>query len=272
MTKINGKDSSVTLLPGSPPSDTVPQGERRVTCGTTGGANSRPNQVRSLTYISRHHMSSRVFILSILSVSFAWFLLFSGATDLSAQLVTNHFWSGMAGVCVLMVLFVVRTHGSAVRSLLRIPRDAAAHVVGSGLVHGVLWAALSVIGLLLLRAHVPLLGSYAERIFAVSSQVHVSISALLLILLIAPAEEMYWRGYVMDVMTDRVGSARAPLAMAALDAAVHAATGNILLVGAAAALGLQWGYLRRRTGSLVPCIVSHAVWDLIVFVLYPALF
>ena len=33
--------------------------------------------------------------------------------------------------------------------------------------------------------------------------------------------------------------------------------------------GLFWGWLYWKTGSLVPCILSHAFWTVAVFILWP---
>ena len=59
-----------------------------------------------------------------------------------------------------------------------------------------------------------------------------------------------------------------PLA-AAVYAVVHAGSGNPMLVLAAAVCGLFWGYLYLRTDSVLLVAVSHTVWDLAVFVVFP---
>ena len=44
---------------------------------------------------------------------------------------------------------------------------------------------------------------------------------------------------------------------------------NFMLLVAAAICGLFWGLIYQRERSLVPVIISHSLWDLIIFVLYP---
>ncbi len=51
--------------------------------------------------------------------------------------------------------------------------------------------------------------------------------------------------------------------------AVHLASGNIMLVLAAAVCGVFWGWLYLRYRSPVLNIVSHTLWDLAVFVVFP---
>ena len=52
-------------------------------------------------------------------------------------------------------------------------------------------------------------------------------------------------------------------------AGVHVISGNLMLVMAALTAGLFWGWLYWKTGSLVPCILSHAFWTVAVFILWP---
>ncbi|MFM8474022.1 MAG: lysostaphin resistance A-like protein [Candidatus Kapaibacterium sp.] len=219
-------------------------------------------------------MSTRTFATSIVLVAIAWFHLFSGATELSRSLVTHSFWPGISVVSVLMLLFVGtqrrNTLGTGWWRAPAVPSDTErGRLVLGGLVHGVLWATISVGGLIVMRTFVPWLHDEAERIFSLSAQVPGWMSSVLLVLLIAPAEELFWRGYVLAFLSQRVGAKHAPWFMAALDALVHTATGNILLVGAAGFFGLRWARLRERTGYLLPCVISHAAWDIIVFVIYP---
>jgi hypothetical protein len=42
-----------------------------------------------------------------------------------------------------------------------------------------------------------------------------------------------------------------------------------MLVLAAAVCGLFWGVLYLRTGSILLVAVSHTLWDIAVFVLFP---
>jgi len=88
----------------------------------------------------------------------------------------------------------------------------------------------------------------------------------------AAAEELFWRGY----LPGRVGLARPgappPAALtvvlpAVLYASYHAATigrlvgkisGVVVLTAGVLGAGLVWGWLRRRTGSVWPPLLSHS--------------
>ena len=52
-------------------------------------------------------------------------------------------------------------------------------------------------------------------------------------------------------------------------AGVHAWSGNFMLVMAALVAGLAWGLMVLRFRNLWPGLISHAIWDLVIFVLLP---
>lgn len=92
---------------------------------------------------------------------------------------------------------------------------------------------------------------------------------LLLALLIGPGEELFWRAWLQRRWQVRFGRRAGYLAASALYVLVHAASGNLMLVLAASVCGLFWGWIYMRTGSALLVAVSHAAWDLAVFVAFP---
>ncbi|MCX5878747.1 MAG: CPBP family intramembrane metalloprotease, partial [Deltaproteobacteria bacterium] len=51
--------------------------------------------------------------------------------------------------------------------------------------------------------------------------------------------------------------------------AIHLPTGTPVLILAALTCGLFWGGFYWATGSLVPVLVSHMLWDPFIFVILP---
>jgi uncharacterized protein len=93
--------------------------------------------------------------------------------------------------------------------------------------------------------------------------------ALRLATIIGPAEELYWRGTVQDELTRRFGRERGALASAAVYGGAHIVTGNPTLVGAATVAGAAWSALRALGVPMPALIVSHAVWDIWIFLVQP---
>ncbi|MDO4586322.1 MAG: CPBP family glutamic-type intramembrane protease [Planctomycetia bacterium] len=93
---------------------------------------------------------------------------------------------------------------------------------------------------------------------------------LLLLILIGPAEEIFWRGYVQRTLADLYGPNRAMFFSIGVYALVHLFSFNFMLLAAAAVLGCVWSFLFRLSPKTLPTlIVSHALWDTAVFVLFP---
>ncbi len=94
------------------------------------------------------------------------------------------------------------------------------------------------------------------------------------------AEELAWRGLVLDSLEGKLGALRAALVTSALWAFAHVPTiyrlgdelsgYNPLLVAAAFGCGLVWSFLRYRTGRLFPAVISHAIfsWAVVQFPLW----
>jgi CAAX protease family protein len=80
-------------------------------------------------------------------------------------------------------------------------------------------------------------------------------------LVIGPAEELFWRGFVQS----RTGYPTAT----ALYGGVHVVTENLTLVGAATIAGAYWGFLRAIGVPLGALVVSHVAWDIWIFLVAP---
>ena len=92
----------------------------------------------------------------------------------------------------------------------------------------------------------------------------------LLLLVIGPAEEIFWRGFVQRQLSLKLNPTWAFVLTTAIYALVHIWALNFMLVVAAAVVGGVWGLLYRLwPKSLWTLIVSHAVWDVVVFLIFP---
>jgi membrane protease YdiL (CAAX protease family) len=93
--------------------------------------------------------------------------------------------------------------------------------------------------------------------------------ALLLFLITGPAEELYWRGYLQKNLMVRFGQWQGWLGATIIYAAVHIWSGNFMLIGAAAVAGAFWGAMYWRLNNLAPVIISHSIWSMVVFAVFP---
>lgn len=114
-----------------------------------------------------------------------------------------------------------------------------------------------------------------DSIYAMKTGLPPGVIAALLLLVIGPAEEFFWRGYVQRTMAKLFAGRKYPqdlafLVTAIIYALVHVWSLNFMLIMAALVAGCFWGFLYRLCPkSLLALIVSHAIWDALVFVWMP---
>jgi membrane protease YdiL (CAAX protease family) len=97
-------------------------------------------------------------------------------------------------------------------------------------------------------------------------------AALVIVFATSPSEEVLWRGAVFARLTRRYGPGWRPLvATTVLYALFVGLSGNPALLLAALVCGAVWTRQRQVTGSIVPSLVSHALWSLLMFLYIPGL-
>jgi membrane protease YdiL (CAAX protease family) len=137
-----------------------------------------------------------------------------------------------------------------------------------GAVSGLGLYALSCAGAVLAR-QTPLWAGVQE-VTDLARGVPLAVAALLVVAVTSPAEEVLWRGAVFARATRRLGPGWRPVAATTgLYAAVVAFSGYLVLPLAALACGAVWARQRQVTGSLVPGVVSHALWALLLLLYVP---
>ena len=94
--------------------------------------------------------------------------------------------------------------------------------------------------------------------------------SVLLLFLIGPAEEIFWRGYIQERLSRRFSPNLGFLIATACYTLVHIASFNFMLIMASLVCGIAWGGLYRLFSHRFSAIIlSHAIWDAAVFVWFP---
>ncbi len=112
-------------------------------------------------------------------------------------------------------------------------------------------------------------GRQIDNIYATKSQSGQIFIGLALFLLIGPAEEIFWRGFAQHHLSLDYGETRGFLITAVVYTFVHIWSFNFILIMAALICGLFWGWLYKKYKSIWPCIISHAIWDVVIFIILP---
>lgn len=93
---------------------------------------------------------------------------------------------------------------------------------------------------------------------------------VLMLFIIGPAEEIFWRGYLQNSFSKRWNPDIAFLVTTVMYSIVHLPKFNFMLIMAAMVAGFVWGLAYRffpeKLGAI---IISHALWDCAVFIWFP---
>ncbi len=180
----------------------------------------------------------------------------------------DFWWWMSANAVVLSVLGLTLDCGFRREMADDLSRGWLAKLAG-GLISAVALGAVFAAGNLALRQVWPAAAGWIARVYELREGASAGRIGLLLLFVIGPAEEIVWRGVVQRGLVARLGPVAGIAAAVAAYTGIHLATGNPVLLLAAAVAGAAWGWMYHRWRSLTANIVSHAVWDVAVFVLAP---
>lgn len=92
---------------------------------------------------------------------------------------------------------------------------------------------------------------------------------IVLMLVIIPGEEIFWRGFVLKRLSKHLNVRTSIITSSILYASANIYSGSLLLLLTALIAGVFWGLLYTWKKSLPLVIVSHLIFDLCLFVLFP---
>lgn len=198
-------------------------------------------------------------IFAIIIAATFWFVMFSPWTK---EYVNFWITMGIAGVTlILMSAFFgkdLKKHFFFTRKDLLIGMGSAA------ILYGVFY-----LGDIFSKLLFDFAQDQVTRIYLMKEGENEWYLGLLLIFLIGPAEEIFWRGYVQRMLEPKYGGWTALIVTALVYALVHIWSFNFMLIMSALVCGTFWGLLYKYNKNLATLIISHALWDVSVFVLFP---
>ncbi len=210
-----------------------------------------------------HISLTRSLYPSLVTAALLWFVMFSPWT---APLV--NFWACMTASAVVLTSLALWFGGKAsmgAGSGTSLLKSLALGLVLATLLWGVFYVGDKVSQLIFSfsRAQVNL-------IYNIKGETSPTLIALLLLFVIGPAEEIFWRGYVQRTLAGRRSPLAAFVLTTACYTAVHLPSANFMLIMAAMVCGIFWGGLYwLMPNHLKAIIVSHALWDAAAFVWLP---
>jgi len=173
-------------------------------------------------------------------------------------------WSALGGAAVALGVAVLALDRPAPTALLR----PSPRLVLLGVTAGGLMAAATYLLYPVLARLVPFIATDTAQLYAAFRSPSRVVASMALVPVIV-GEELVWRGVVQAALVRRWGAWRGVTLAAVAYALVHAPLGSPVLVAVAFLCGLAWGALRATTASLVPTLVAHLLWNVLVLLWLP---
>jgi uncharacterized protein len=174
------------------------------------------------------------------------------------------FWSAM-------VAFSAFSWWAAWHPYLRTRLRPTRRLVVMGLLSGLALYVVFLGGALVVR-QTPLWPSVQSVVELTRTTAPGMVAALVIVFGTSPSEEVLWRGAVFARLTRRYGAGWRPVVLSAAAYALFVGlSGSLALSLAALVCGAVWARQRQVTGSLVPSLVSHALWSLLMYLSIPGL-
>jgi len=200
---------------------------------------------------------SQRLLLTVPAAFLLWFLAFA--------VPHGNFWFKLSFSALLLAVFALKPILEQKEKLLSMrKRSVFVGILSAILLYAIFW-----VGREVSTALFPFASREIGNVYVTKAELSPAAIGLLLFFIMGPAEEIYWRGFVQETLTGRFGQKTSLLATSAIYALIHVFAFNFMLFVAAAVCGLFWGLLYLREGSLIPVMISHALWDVMTFVLFP---
>ncbi len=173
-------------------------------------------------------------------------------------------WLSVGGAALVLGIAVLLFQRPASKALLR-PR---AWLVLLGAAAGGVMAVATYLLYPPFSRILPFIATDTARLYAAFRAPSFVVASVALVPIIL-GEELVWRGVVQTSLVERLGAWRGIPLAAVVYALVHAPLGSPVLVAVAFFCGLAWGIMRAMTASLVPTLVAHLLWDVLVLLWLP---
>ena len=202
-------------------------------------------------------------VASLVVAALLWFIMFSPWT---APFV--NFWACMTGSAIVLTYYALTFGGRASLGIgrgLPLLRTCLLGIAIAAFLWGVFYVGDKISQLLFSFSR-----TQVNLIYNMKDGFSPTLLALLLLCLIGPAEEIFWRGYVQRTLARYRSPFVAFLLTTACYTLVHLPSGNFMLIMAALFCGIVWGGLYwLMPQNLKAIIISHALWDAAAFVWLP---
>jgi len=179
------------------------------------------------------------------------------------------FWYWMSANLIILLSFVFYTDSQNLKLLVNDFKENLVKKAILGLVFALILFMIFYFGNYLLGILYSGAGVEIKRVYDFKQNASDLRILILMLLIIGPCEELFWRGFVQRRLEIKKGKKSGLVLATALYTVVHIFTGNIILLIAALTCGIFWGWLYQKYRSMIINMISHSLWDVMVFIILP---
>ncbi|HNV49680.1 MAG TPA: type II CAAX endopeptidase family protein [Bacteroidales bacterium] len=179
------------------------------------------------------------------------------------------FWYWMSANLIILLSFVFYTDSQNLKLLVNDFKENLVKKAILGLVFALILFMIFYFGNYLLGILYSGAGVEIKRVYDFKQNASDLRILILMLLIIGPGEELFWRGFVQRRLEIKKGKKSGLVLATALYTVVHIFTGNIILLIAALTCGIFWGWLYQKYRSMIINMISHSLWDVMVFIILP---
>ncbi|MBR6649396.1 MAG: CPBP family intramembrane metalloprotease [Bacteroidaceae bacterium] len=199
-------------------------------------------------------------IFTLILATILWTVMFSPPTAPHVN-----FWWMMTGSACTLSLFASLFSPGWWKEVRITPANIGLGILIAATLWGIFWVGDKLSQLLFDFAR-----PQVDIIYGMKDGESVWLLTALMLFLIGPAEEIFWRGYIQKQLSQRWNANIGFIVTTAVYALVHAGSCNFMLTMAALVAGFCWGLLYRLFPErFAAIIISHALWDVAVFIWFP---
>lgn len=199
-------------------------------------------------------------IFTLILATILWTIMFSPLTAPHVN-----FWWMMTGSACTLSLFATLFNKGWWKEVHITPANIASGAVIAVALWSIFWVGDKLSQLMFNFAR-----PQVDLIYGMKDGESMWLLTALMLFLIGPAEEIFWRGYIQKQLSARWNPNIGFIATTAIYALVHAGSCNFMLTMAALVAGFFWGLLYRFFPErFAAIIISHAIWDVAVFIWFP---
>lgn len=187
-----------------------------------------------------------------------WFIMF--------VLKPFNFWVSMAFSTTVLSIISYANYKNQFRKEFFNLKEIAIGIGSALLLYGIFW-----LGKLILD-NIGIIPGHEQgisNVYANKGTVPGWAVGLLLFFPIGFGEEFFWRGYLQRHLAVKYGKFAGLAVTVFFYTAVHIPTLNPILLLASFLVGIYWGLIFMWRGNIIAALLSHMIWDPLIFVIAP---